>query len=186
MTPEDAAVIVARRLQAAGIPHLLVGSFSSNHHGLPRSTKDVDIVVQAPGGSLMDVAGVLGDEFIPEDQFRFETNTGTVCQEFAVRGSLVRVEIFTLSGDAQDQARFARRVERELNGQPVCYPTAEDVIVWKLRWARPKDLDDVRNVIFVQEREGTLDWDYIRGWCAKHGTTGRLEGVLAAMPQRKQ
>lgn len=184
MTPEEAAVVVARRLQAGGIAHLLVGSFSSNHHGIPRSTKDVDIVIQAPDGSLLDVAKILGDEFIPEDQYRFETNTGTVCQEFAVRDSLVRVEIFTLSGDEHDQARFARRVERELNGQQVWYPAAEDVVIWKLRWARAKDLEDVRGVILVQEGERGLDWDYIRGWCARHGTTERLEGVLASMPKR--
>lgn len=186
MTLEEAAVLVASRLRAAGIPHLLVGSFSSNHHGIPRSTKDVDIVIQAQGSGLTDVAGVLGREFIPEDQFRFETNTGTVCQEFAVYGSLVRVEIFTLSGDEHDQARFSRRVERELNGQPVFYPTAEDVVVWKLRWARPKDLEDVKGVILVQEGERGLDWDYIRGWCSQHGTLERLEAVLAALPKRKQ
>jgi len=46
-------------------------------------------------------------------------------------------------------------------------------------------MDDVRNVILVQEREGVLDWPYIRGWCARHGTTGRLDEVLASLPARR-
>lgn len=184
MTPEQAGVKVAARLQAAGVPFLFVGSFSSNYHGIPRSTKDVDIVVQTPAGGIHDMAAVLGDDFVPVDQFRFETNTGTICQEFAVRDAEVRVELFTLSDDEHDQARFARRKAGQFLGQTAFFPTPEDVIVWKLRWARPKDLEDVKGVILVQEAERGLDWSYIRDWCAKHRTTTRLEAIIASLPKR--
>ena len=86
--------------------------------------------------------------------------------------------------DEHDQARFARRIRKSFQTQSVSFPTAEDVIVWTLRWGRSKDLDDVRNVILVQERESTLDWPYIRGWCEKHGTTQRLDDILASLPKR--
>ena len=64
-------------------------------------------------------------------------------------------------------------------------PTAEDVVVMKMRWAlslnRPKDADDARGVIAVQGER--LDWDYIRRWCDDHGTRELLEQVRAsAMP----
>lgn len=185
MTIPEAAQLVALRLGESGIPFLLVGSFSSNLHGIPRSTKDVDVVIQADGPGIRDVAAILGPEFEPVDQFRFETNTGTVCQEFVIRGTGFRVEIFTLSDDAHDVARFERRVERSFGKTAAYFPTAEDVIIWKLRWARPKDLEDIKGVILVQEADGTLDWPYIRGWCGKHGTTGRLEEVLASLPKRR-
>jgi hypothetical protein len=32
-------------LQAAGIPHMLTGSFASSVHGVPRATQDIDIVI---------------------------------------------------------------------------------------------------------------------------------------------
>jgi len=32
-------------LDAAGIPHLLAGSFASAYHGTPRATQDIDVVV---------------------------------------------------------------------------------------------------------------------------------------------
>jgi hypothetical protein len=57
----------------------------------------------------------------------------------------------------------------------------EDVVVTKLRWAarghRVKDLEDVRNVVAVSG--DVTDWAYVRQWCARHGTGGLLEQVLA-------
>ena len=37
----------------------------------------------------------------------------------------------------------------------------------KLRWARPKDKEDVKDVMFVQQ--DNLDWSYIEKWCGQHG-----------------
>jgi hypothetical protein len=63
----------------------------------------------------------------------------------------------------------------EMLNTTVCLPTAEDVIVMKLRWVRSKDLDDVRDVIAVQG--DALDWDYIHGWTAQHKSQERLERI---------
>ena len=60
-------------------------------------------------------------------------------------------------------------------GHPDCetwIPTAEDVIVQKLRWARRKDIDDARNVLAVCA--DTLDWDYLTRWVSLHGTLDLL------------
>ena len=183
MTPSEVAEHVVQTLHETDVPFLLVGSFSSNQYGIPRSTKDIDVVVQAQAGRLRDFTDLLGPEFVAEEQFRFETNTGTVCQEFSVKGCTMKVEIFTLSEDPHDQERFSRRVEHPLFDMKVPFPTAEDVIVWKLRWARPKGLEDVRGVILVQNRESELDWEYIRSWCEKHETLARLKSLIASLPE---
>ena len=58
--------------------------------------------------------------------------------------------------------------------------TAEDVIVTKLRWARAKDLDDVRDVIAVQG--DALDWDYIHRWTAVHNSRLKLDTIRDSIP----
>ncbi|MEZ6121053.1 MAG: DUF6036 family nucleotidyltransferase [Pirellulaceae bacterium] len=58
----------------------------------------------------------------------------------------------------------------------VWLPTPEDVIVTKLRWARPKDLDDVENIITFHRN--SLDWDYIREWTQQHGSNDALRSLL--------
>ena len=64
-------------------------------------------------------------------------------------------------------------------------PSAEDVIVTKLRWAerakRGKDYEDVRDVIAVQG-DAALDWDYIHRWAAEHGTRTLLDQIRASIP----
>jgi Nucleotidyl transferase of unknown function (DUF2204) len=185
MTTDDAALAVATALEAEGVPYIIVGGYSSNTHGIPRATKDVDVVVSISAYQFPDLIKHLGPQWHRDPQLSFETNTGTMREILELKGTPLKVEIFALSDDEHDQSRFARRIRKPFTNQEVSFPTAEDVIIWKLRWARPKDLDDVRNVILVQQREATLDWPYIRDWCAKHGTTARLEEILASLPKRR-
>jgi hypothetical protein len=58
-------------------------------------------------------------------------------------------------------------------------PTAEDVVVQKLRWGRSKGLDDAAAVIAT--RGNTLDWDYVHHWCAIHNTRGTLDELPASI-----
>jgi hypothetical protein len=93
------------------------------------------------------------------------------------------VELFTLFDDAFVQHQFNRRRRLVLPslGRAAWLPLPEDLIVQKLRWGRAKDLDDARDVLAVQGLE-RVDLGAIRSWCVVHGTTDRLDAVLAALP----
>ena len=181
MTIDDVALRVADALNEAGVPFMLVGGFSSNYYGVPRSTKDADFVVQLSAPLNETFARTLGPEFEAEPQMSFETNTGTQRQEFRVAGTLFKAEVFRLSNDPHDQERFRRRMEVEVQGHKIFFPTAEDVIVWKLRWRRAKDREDVRAVMGVQGDR--LDWPYIESWCDRHGTRALLEEIRRTVPK---
>lgn len=159
MTIDDVAFRVADALNQAGVPFMLVGGFSSNYHGIPRSTKDADFVVELTGPLSDTFARTLGPLFEAEPQLSFETSTGTQRQEFRVAGTVFKVEVFRLSNDPHDRERFRRRQPVELEGHRIFFPTA--VVIWKLRWARSKDRDDVRAVLSVKRDQ--LDWAYIEG-----------------------
>ena len=58
----------------------------------------------------------------------------------------------------------------------VWLPMPENVIVTKLRWVRPKDLDDVENIITFHR--SSLDWDYIREWTLQHESDDALQRLL--------
>jgi hypothetical protein len=93
-----------------------------------------------------------------------------------------KIELFDLGSDPHDQERFARRRRVEFEGLETFLPTPEDVVIQKLRWCRggnrSKDYNDVRDVMSVQG--DALDWEYMRGWCGKHGTLELLEEVREA------
>ena len=171
---------VIMALNAAAIPHMLVGSFARNYYAEPRSTKDADVVVAVKKGSLAGFLAALGPDFQLDSQVTFETNTGTTRDILMHPESGFTVELFYLSDDPHDQERFQRRRGIHYEGAPTSILTAEDVVVTKLRWARPKDLEDVRDVIALQGDQ-TLDWPYIRRWAAVHGSQTRLERIQASL-----
>ena len=186
MNGNEAAAQVIDAMTSLKIRYLLAGSFSSNYYGIPRATRDADFVVQA-GTRIPAIVNRLGDEFVLDAQTSFETVTGTLRDIIHVPSVPFKIEIFHLSADPHDASRFERRREvwDELLDRKVWIPTAEDVIVMKLRWAgaasRGKDRDDVRDVIAVQG-DDALDWDYIHRWAAEHGTRELLDEIRASIP----
>jgi hypothetical protein len=46
MNATEALESFTRLLNEANVAYMIVGSFSSNYHGIPRSTKGADIVLQ--------------------------------------------------------------------------------------------------------------------------------------------
>jgi hypothetical protein len=87
-----------------------------------------------------------------------------------------------LGDDPFQQERFRRRVAIAIPqiGQQVYLPTPEDVVVQKVRWGRPKDLEDAKDVVAVQGE--ALDMQYIETWCTRHDTHRRLRAILDQIP----
>jgi len=184
VTSDDLASRVIDALNASEIPYMVVGSLSTNVYGVPRATRDADFVVQASARSIAELARELGSPFRLDPQLAFETITGTSRYVLTVADSSFKIELFLLSDDQHDQARFGRRVARDVDGRIFCLPTVEDVIITKLRWSqrgkRLKDVDDVRNVIAIQGN--ALDWSYVESWRDRHGTREFLEQIRASIP----
>ena len=181
MTATDLVLRVIRALDQLNIPHMLVGSYSSNFYGQPRMTKDADFVLQFSNEHIAPLRSMLAPELVMDAQMSFETITMTMRHLLRHPASEFKIELFLLSDDAHDQARFARRRQVDFEGSPAWLPSPEDVIVTKLRWSkagrRQKDVLDVQQILRV--RATSLDLAYIRNWCDPHGTRELFEKLLA-------
>jgi hypothetical protein len=184
MSGEEAALAVIATLETQAIPYMLVGSFSSNFYGIPRSTKDADFVIQLGTRTIRDLADLLGPSFRLNPQMSFEAVTMTMRHILEVVGAQFTIELFYLGEDPHDLERFRRRRAVPLLGRQVTLPSAEDVIITKLRWAtqgqRSKDWDDVRDVVAVQG--DSIDWHYIHSWTERHGTRAVLDEIRRSIP----
>lgn len=175
---------VIATLEDGGFRYLLVGSFSSNLYGIPRSTKDADFVIDlAERSDLARLVAALNPVLEFDPQVSFEGLTGSVRHEASARTFPFRVEFFELSDDAFARARFARRVRihSSVFGREIWIPTPEDVVIQKLRWFRDKDRGDARDVLTVQGP--ALDFPYIEDWCRKLEILDRYEAVRATVPE---
>lgn len=189
MDGKEATIRLIEALESAHVDYMLVGSLSSNYHGVARSTKDADIVVSATSTDLRKALLPLSPQLQMNRQLTFETATGTTRHIVVVQDSPFRIELFRLSNDPHDQERFQRRrrvfdpaLERD-----VFIATAEDVVIMKLRWAknaaRSKDRDDAKDVLGVCGDR--LDWNYLRRWTDQHGTRDLLGEIVASLPPSK-
>ena len=176
---------VLAALDASAIPYMIVGSLASNFHGVPRATRDADFVVQLSRDSLQRLAAHLTSGLVLERQGAFEGVTGTTRHLVTLAGSPFVCELFELSDDPHDRARFDRRVSARVLTRDSFVASAEDMIITKLRWAigasRPKDREDIRNILAVQGQ--ALDWDYVGRWAALHGTAPLLAEIKASVPR---
>jgi hypothetical protein len=177
----DLVFQVIDALEAASIPYMLVGSYSSNFFGRSRSTKDADFVLQTTDQQMVAFSSKLGPNFKLDSQMTFESITMTSRYVISCKPSSFTIELFMLSDDAHDQLRFSRRKSVDFEGRQVFLPTAEDVVIQKIRWAkmgrRSKDVDDVKYVLAVSGP--ILDLAYIRHWTDVHGTRAIFEKLWA-------
>src|SRR5262249_4598462 len=109
MTSEEATLAVIDSLENLGIPYMIVGSLSSNHYGIARSTKAADFVIQLGSESITRLADLLGSQFRLDPQMSFETVTMTTKHTISVVDVPFQIELFQLSDDPHDQERFRRR-----------------------------------------------------------------------------
>ncbi len=177
---------VIEKIEGTGVPYMLVGALAAGTHGIPRATRDVDFLVPvSTGGGVGAIIKALEDLVIFEEQAVFDTLTwGKRHVGQTISPPPVKIELFEIFDDPFVLQEFERRKQIFI---PILkrsgwVPSAEDVIVQKLRWGRGKDLDDVTDILAVQGPE-SLDMPYIENWCAIHKTTERLEATLARIPE---
>ncbi|MDP4626431.1 MAG: nucleotidyltransferase family protein [Akkermansiaceae bacterium] len=183
MTGTQSLLLLLDAFAAKGIPYMVVGSYSSNFYGIPRSTKDADLVVHLSNQDWASLPAILPEGMHLDEQMGFEMVTSSRREIVRITGSPFHIELFRLTDDDHDRSRFERRMNLEIfPGRHVQLPTAEDVIIQKLRWSavakRPKDYADTVSVMKMQG-EAKLDWPYIEKWCTLHSTMEILNQAKA-------
>ena len=182
MTGLEIVGAVLDALDIAGAPYMITGSLASNVYGIARATKDADIVVDFASADFDEIMKHMDSRIRLQGQVLFETITGTTRHILEVSKNPFKVELFHVNPDPFMTQRFARRIEADYPelGRKVWLPTAEDVVIQKLRWGRDKDIADVQDVLFVSGPG--LDFTYIGRWCEMHETTEILKQVLSKLP----
>ncbi len=185
MTLKDLAIKVLEATESAGLDFMVVGAIAAGAYGVPRATRDVDLLVAVtPEAGLSTVMNALDSILVFDPQVVFDTLTWGRRHVGTSRESPpFKVEFFEMFDDCFVVEEFHRRqkVFVPMLKLETWLPTPEDVVVQKLRWGRNKDLDDARDILAVQGTE-SLDMAYIENWCARHATTGRLQDALAGIP----
>ncbi len=180
MNERDLLVDCLRRLKRSKVTYYLTGSMASNYWGIPRTTHDLDFVIQLPASAIPAIIREFKDVFyIDEAAVRAAHHPPHQFSALDTRSAL-RVDFWLPKPEPFDREMFHRRVETTLFGEPAWIATAEDVILHKLIWNRisPSDrqLGDAAGVVAVQAE--ALDKDYLRRWASELNLVNELENLL--------
>jgi hypothetical protein len=188
MTEQELLLDCLRRLNEAGLSYMLTGSMASNAWGIPRTTHDLDFVIQLPPSQAPRiVAAFAGDYFIDPAAVRAAYRPPYQFNIVHVPSAL-KADFWMLKPTPFDREMFQRRVRDQWLGEPVWLATAEDVVLHKLYWDKltpsERQRGDVAGVVAVQGER--LDRAYLRHWAAQVGVATELEAALAGAFGPKQ
>ena len=188
MTERELLVDCLRRLNAAELAYLLTGSMASNFWGIPRTTHDLDFVIQLPPTAIPKmVAAFSGDFFLDEASVRAAYQPPHQFNAIDRRSTL-KVDFWLPRPVPFEREMFARRKRVKLFGEQAWIGTAEDVLLHKLYWNQitPSDrqLGDAVGIVAVQG--GALEKSYLRHWAIELGVAAGLEKLLRGEIKPKQ
>jgi hypothetical protein len=146
---------------------MVAGSYASGMHGMPRSTQDIDIVIDPTFDSLDRFLDALqGDDvyFDPDvarEEFKRRSQFNVVDNATFWKADLIFCKRRPFSRSELD-----RRIRAEVLGVEVFVASAEDTVLAKLEWAKlgesERQLRDVRGIVDVKGE--SLDRAYIERW----------------------
>lgn len=174
---------ITNALGQAGIPYMLTGSFAGSYYGAPRTTQDIDLVIEARPAQLHTFV-----QLLPATEYYVDLDTAL---EALRRESLFnvvdmatgwKIDLIVRKSRPFSEEEFRRRKSVHFQGMELVLASAEDIVLSKLEWAKrahsQRQIEDAAAV--VRARSDSLDDAYLRKWIVDLGVTAEWDAALRA------
>ena len=183
MTLEDLFTRLIPILEHVKVPYMLTGSVASSAHGMPRSTRDVDIVISPTRAQLVALIQEFpSSEYYADEQQALEALTRRGQFNIIDYAAGWKVDFIIAEDSEYGRTALQRRKAINVAGSTVYVASAEDVLIAKLRWAKmsgsERQLQDAAGIVSTQAEN--LDIAYVANWVCKL----RLEEQWSAVRER--
>lgn len=163
---------------AADIPYMITGSLASTYYGRPRTTQDIDLVIEADATRLNAFVaaahqrGYYVDANDAADALSRRSMFNIIDAE-----SGYKLDLIVRKDREYSREEFGRRREVTLLGRRAFMVSPEDSILSKLEWSREGASErQFLDALAVARTQGDdLDMDYLRRWARELRLTEDLE-----------
>ena len=170
MSASEVFARLTTALERAGIAYMLSGSFASAYYGAPRSTQDIDFVIESSSAQLVALV-----ESLPREQYYWDLPTALEAHQRQSMFNVIdlatgwKIDLIIRKARAFSQEEFSRRRRADVDGVPIFVASPEDVVLTKLEWSKlsqsQRQLEDV--VAIFRSRWELLDRGYLGKWIAE-------------------
>jgi hypothetical protein len=175
-------VKIAKILEDLKIPYAVTGGYAVSVWGRPRSTFDIDIIIELFEPQIPKLIATLRllskfgyvDAKQIEDACKRESEFNFIHAE-----SGIKVDFWVKTKDLFAKQELRRRRGKIIDHQKIFFISPEDLILNKLLWYKKSGSDyqlkDVESILMIQRK---LDLNYIRKWSKLHSTDKILESLI--------
>lgn len=155
---EKSLVEVSKFLKKMHVPHMVIGGVANLFWGNPRTTQDIDITIQIPDSRIDDLLKVAVKKFEVlvknPDDFIKQTRVLPLRTRSGIRIDIIFALLpYEESAIAKAKLKVIGKIKI-----PIC--SAEDLILHKIISERPRDHEDVREIL--KHQRGKLDERYLK------------------------
>ncbi len=164
----------------SGLKYYVLGGVAANALARPRTTEDIDIAAFADTSQvreLLHAVRAAGFEF-DDEEVRTQLEVRGFFRAYfplGVEGGRLWTDV-VVAATPFEQRVWERRWIGRTEGLEVCVVSPEDFLLLKLLARRPKDLQDIRNL--MSRRGDQLDMTYLRTAARDLATLARRADLL--------
>lgn len=171
------------RLEKLGVAYMLTGSMALAHYAVPRTTADIDIVVELAADDVLKfIKEFEQDYYIPNNRVKDAISRKTMFN-ILNHESIIKIDCVVRKNDKFQLEVFSNRRRVNYAGYfDVWIINKEGLILSKLNWAKnthsEMQMRDVASIL----RNG-YDENYVRNWAKKLQIEGLLDKCLAMISE---
>lgn len=166
------------RLDKLEIAYMLTGSMALVHYAMPRTTVDIDVVIDLVESRLRDFV----EEFQRDYYFPLTTMRRAVRERKMFnaieQATIVKVDCVVLKQGEFARTAFSRKKKVNYAGEfEVSIISKEDLILAKLQWAKESDSDrQKRDIVGMLITD--FDKEYVKRWAESLGVDSLLNELV--------
>ena len=172
MSPAELFRRITSALDKAGIAYMLTGSFASTYYGAPRSTQDIDVVIEATEGQLRTFVRAL-----PSNEYYADLDAALEAYERQSMFNLIdlstgwKIDLIIRKSRAFSREEFGRRRQIQLQGVSLFVTSIEDIVIAKLEWSKlaqsHRQIEDIEGILKMQSE--SMERLYLEKWILELG-----------------
>ena len=151
---------------------MITGSIASSYHGEPRSTQDIDVVIDPSADQLRTFIRELVEGTYYVDADVAEAALLQRTQFNAIAPDASKVDLIIRKDRPFSVTEFNRRRRADLLGTRGSLVTADDLVLAKLEWAQASGSDrQLHDIAGILVMDRGLDQGYIDHWANELGVS---------------
>ncbi len=180
MEPEKLLLNVVKILDKLKIKYFITGGYAVSVWGRPRSTADIDIVIELIEPQIESLFGALKkiskSGYLDKDVARYAVKHNGEFN-FIEPETGLKVDFWVVKNDKRAETEYKNRVIKKISNRNIYFISPEDLIISKLFWYREtmsnRHLEDIESIIKISK----LDKSYLKNKAQEFNVLDILKGV---------